>query len=183
MDDEGAGEESMLNRIRQLPVGEDAEDVMRSLASTHTTWKNREAVMNYLYETLEKHPEIEGLVGYSEGSAMAATFILDELSRLEKEGRPRRIKCAIFFTGWPPVSKENKLILADESDIMLDVPTLHIVGANGEASPAYEDSYFLTSSLKILIAKELCLCTTCVIRILLPCLIRARVTLFLEQGR
>ena len=134
MDDEGAGEESMINRIRQLPTGRNPEDVMRSLATSGKTWKNRETVMQYLYDTLEAHSEVEGVIGYSEGSAMAATLILDEVCRLEKEGRPRR-KCAIFFTGWPPVSPDNELVLSDESEIMLDVPTLHIVGANGECVP------------------------------------------------
>ncbi|EEA20044.1 hypothetical protein EYB25_007580 [Talaromyces marneffei] len=130
MDDEGAGEESMINRIRRLPSGQNPEDVMRSLATSDKAWRNRETVMQYLYDTLEEHPEVEGIVGYSEGSAMAATLILDEVHRLHKEGRPRRIKCAIFFTGWPPVSPDNELVLSDESEIILDVPTLHIVGAN-----------------------------------------------------
>ncbi|OKL59944.1 hypothetical protein UA08_04930 [Talaromyces atroroseus] len=130
MDDEGAGEDSMLNRIRELPVGQDPEDVMRILTSSDKGWRNRNAVMQYLYDTLESHPDIEGIIGYSEGSAMAATLILDELSKLENEGRPRRIKCAVFFTGWPPLNGKNKPLLADESDTLVDIPTLHIVGAN-----------------------------------------------------
>lgn len=134
MNDGGAGEESMLNRIRQLPVGKNPEDVMRALSSMNvdTRWENHEAVLEYLYDILEKHPEIEGLVGYSEGSAMAATLILDEDRRLEKTGRPRRIKCAVFFTGWPPLSWDEKVVLADETDLIISVPTLHVVGANGK---------------------------------------------------
>jgi Serine hydrolase (FSH1) len=132
MDDEGAGEDSMLNRIRDLPVGQEPEDVMRNLVSTDKVWKNRNAVIQYLYDILETHSDIEGIIGYSEGSAMAATLILDEVSRLEKEGRPRRIKCAVFFTGWPPLSGKNKVLLADESDTVVDIPTLHVIGANGQ---------------------------------------------------
>lgn len=132
MDDEGAGQEGLINRIRELPSGKSPEDVMRTLASSDKVWRNRETVMKYLYDTLEEHPEIEGVIGYSEGSAMAATWILDEVHRLQTEGRPRRIKCAVFFTGWPPGSVDNEVVLADESDIVIDVPTLHIVGANGE---------------------------------------------------
>jgi hypothetical protein len=133
MNDAGAAERSMLNRIRELPVGENPEDVMRSLAQTQADagWQNHEAAMEYLYDTLENHPEIEGLVGYSEGSAMAATLIIDEERRFEMTGRPKRIKCAVFFTGWPPYSCDDKLVLADETDLTISMPTLHVVGANG----------------------------------------------------
>ncbi|KAH8699210.1 putative DUF341 family oxidoreductase [Talaromyces proteolyticus] len=130
MDDGGSGQDSMLNRIRELPVGHNPEDVMRTLASKEVMWKNRDSVMKYLNDMLDTHPEVEGLIGYSEGSAMGATYILDEQDRLERESRPRRIKCALFFTGWPPAAADNSLVLADESDITIDVPTLHVVGAN-----------------------------------------------------
>lgn len=38
---------------------------------------------------------------------------------------------AVFFAGWPPVSidgEATKLILADSSDKLIDVPTCHVVG-------------------------------------------------------
>lgn len=132
MDDKGTAESSMLTRIRELPVGQTPEDVMRNLMNKQVHWKNRTSVIKFLDDLLEKHPEIEGLVGYSEGSAMAASYIIEEQRRFEKTGRPRRIKCAVFFTGWPPFSDEPALILSDESDTVVDVPTLHIVGANGK---------------------------------------------------
>lgn len=134
MDDEGTAENSMLTRIRELPVGRTPEDVMRNLMNKQIKWKNRSSVIQFLDDFLEKHPEIEGIVGYSEGSAMAASYIIDEQRRLKEAGRTRRIKCAIFFTGWPPFSDESALILSDESDAVVDVPTLHVVGANGECT-------------------------------------------------
>ncbi|GAD95060.1 DUF341 family oxidoreductase, putative [Paecilomyces variotii No. 5] len=131
-DDGGTAEDSMLARIRQLPVGESPEDVMRNLQKGHenTTWRNRRQVMDILYRELENDPLIEGIIGYSEGSSVAASFVVDEDRRLEEEGRPRRIRCAIFFTGWPPISKEGKVLLADESDYFINIPTLHVIGAN-----------------------------------------------------
>lgn len=123
----------MINRIRRLPSGKSPEEVMRNLAmGARKNWRNRKAVMQYLYDTLLNYPDIEGIIGYSEGSALAATLILDETRRMQIEGRPRQIKCAIFFTGWPPVSADNELVLSDTSDLILDLPTLHIIGANGE---------------------------------------------------
>jgi hypothetical protein len=103
-------------------------------------------------------------------------LILDEDRKAQEIGRPRRIKCAVFFTGWPPLSPEEMrrgrpiswaflsssrirlaaivapslyptmpsisgflsplspeedVVLADESDYTLDIPTLHVVGADG----------------------------------------------------
>lgn len=123
----------MIARIRQLPAGDSPEDVMRNLTGGREdgAWRNRQQVMDILYGELEKDPSIEGIIGYSEGSTVAASFILDEERRLEEEGRPRRIKCAMFFTGWPPISKEGKILLADDSDCFLNIPTLHVIGANG----------------------------------------------------
>ena len=94
-------------------------------------WPNRVPLLKYIYETLEKDPDIQGVIGYSEGACIAASVILDEMNRAEKEGRPRQIKCGMFITGWPPISPDEKAILADESELRLDVPTLHLVGANG----------------------------------------------------
>lgn len=105
---------------------------MRDLvADREVVWRNHQQVMDYLYETMEKNPDIEGIIGYSEGASIAATLILDEQKRLEETGRARRIKCAVFVTGWPPISPEEGIILADESELMIDVPTIHVVGANG----------------------------------------------------
>lgn len=122
----------MISRVRQIPVGQNPEDVMRDLvADREVVWRNHQQVMDYLYETMEKNPDIEGIIGYSEGASIAATLILDEQKRLEETGRARRIKCAVFVTGWPPISPEEGIILADESELMIDVPTIHVVGANG----------------------------------------------------
>lgn len=132
VDDGGEAKDSMLSRIRELPLGHDPEDVMRSLAkgAKSTEWRNHQQVLDLLYGTLENDPEIEGIIGYSEGASMAATFLLDEQWREQQTGRPRRIKCAMFLTGWPPLSPDEKMVLADESDLYIDVPTLHVVGAN-----------------------------------------------------
>lgn len=132
-DDGGMAEDSMISRVRQIPVGLNPEDVMRDLAGDRIVrWHNHQEVMKYLYDTLEKHPEIEGLIGYSEGASIAATLIMDEERRLQEEGRERRIKCAMFFTGWPPINPAKGIILSDEDEDMIDIPTLHVVGANGE---------------------------------------------------
>lgn len=109
---------------------------MRDLAGDReVAWKNHDDVMQYLYDTLEKNPDIGGIIGYSEGASIAATFILDEQRRFEETGRERRIKCAMFITGWPPIDPRKGIVLADQDDDLIDVPTLHVVGANGMIHP------------------------------------------------
>lgn len=126
----------MVSRVRKIPVGQNPEDVMRELAGGQVVaWKNYEQVMQYLYHILEENPDIGGIIGYSEGAGIAATFILDEQRRLKETGRERRIKCAMFITGWPPVNPKKGIILADQDDDLIDVPTLHVVGANGRSHP------------------------------------------------
>ncbi|OKO94429.1 hypothetical protein PENSUB_11696 [Penicillium subrubescens] len=130
-EDGGIAEESMISRVRKIPVGHNPEDVMRDLVGDRdVVWKNHEEVMQYLYDTLEENPDIGGIIGYSEGASIAATFILNEQRRQEETGRERRIKCAMFVTGWPPIDPHKGVILADENDDLVDVPTLHVVGAN-----------------------------------------------------
>ncbi|CAG7924266.1 unnamed protein product [Penicillium olsonii] len=131
LEDGGAAEESMISRVRKAPHGSSPEDVMRALGKDWDGhWINHQQVMDYLYDTLEKNPDIDGIIGYSEGAVMAASLIMDEERKAQETGRPRRIKCAVFITGWPPLSPEENMVLADESDYILDVPTLHVVGAN-----------------------------------------------------
>lgn len=63
---------------------------------------------------------------------MASTYILNEEQRHRETGRERRIKCGIFAAGAPPINPEKGFVLADEQeDVMVDVPTLHVIGANG----------------------------------------------------
>lgn len=122
----------MISRVRKSPHGSSPEDIMRALGKDWDGhWNNHHQVMDYLYDTLEKNPDIEGIVGYSEGATMASSLILDENRKAQETGRTRRIKCAVFFTGWPPLSPEEDVVLADESDYSLDIPTLHVLGADG----------------------------------------------------
>ncbi|KAI9929179.1 hypothetical protein MW887_001583 [Aspergillus wentii] len=130
IDDGGVAENTVISRVRKSPIGETPEDMMRDLmGDSPVFWHNHQSAMDYLYDTLEENPDIEGVIGYSEGASVAASLILDEQRKLWDTGRPRRIKCAVFFTGWPPVSSDGDFMLSDERDILVDVPSLHVVGA------------------------------------------------------
>jgi|TARA_R110002003_G_scaffold279_6_gene18065 hypothetical protein len=132
----------VIERIRDFPQLETPEMTMRELMSYGVAKANDSAksALNYLYEVIEKDGPFEGIVGYSEGATIAGTLLLHERLREKSEGRPATFKCALFFGGWPPMTPTlDGIVLADENDLMIDVPTCHIsmfilVGRTGNAN-------------------------------------------------
>jgi len=147
---DGNGEgDDVLERIRHFPEGATAEDQMRELmsygagsvgstpdssddGSNYGDYSNSSAqnAMDYLYQIMEKDGPFDGIVGYSEGATVAATLLLHEQRRFEREGRIPMFKCALFFAGWPPMTPEfDGIVLADETDLTITIPTCHIIGS------------------------------------------------------
>lgn len=139
MEFDGIGKNDVLERIRDFPKGEVAEDVLRELMPEGVD-EVRESVrraLDSLYQIMDKHGPFDGICAYSEGATIAATLILDEKRRLAETRRPRQIEHAVFFAGWPPLMpNSNNIVLVDTSDFegFIDIPTCHVVGA--------EDPYF-----------------------------------------
>jgi hypothetical protein len=93
---------------------------------TPTYHSSREGIA-YLYDIMERDGPFDGIIGYSEGGTVAATLLLHEQRRFEVEGREPMFKCAIFFAGWPPMNPDlNAVVLADESDLQINIPTCHV---------------------------------------------------------
>ncbi|KAH0531443.1 hypothetical protein TsFJ059_000272 [Trichoderma semiorbis] len=136
MDVDGTSElEKIIVRIRDLPQGESPEETMRKLIADKEQFTTPAVTLalDRLLQLLDEDPEIDGILGYSEGATVAATLILEEQRLFREQGRPRRIKSAIFFAGWPPVRIVDgrvQTLLADEHDEMIDIPTCHVVGCN-----------------------------------------------------
>jgi predicted esterase len=127
--------DDMLARIREFPEGMSAEDTMRQLVGEKEMFSANavHSCIDRLFKMLEEDPEIDGILGYSEGATTAATMVLEEQRRFEEEGRPRQLKAGIFFAGWPPVKLVNgnvRTMLSDECEDMIDIPSCHIVGCN-----------------------------------------------------
>lgn len=140
---EQGGQDDVLERIRTFPKGASAEDQMRVLmrggisavsipdsdSESDEDYTNNSAqeAMDYLYDIMEREGPFDGILGYSEGATIAATLLLHEQRRFEREGRLPMLKCGLFFGGWPPMTPElDGLVLADETDLMITVPTCHI---------------------------------------------------------
>jgi predicted esterase len=129
----------VLERIRNFPKGATAEDQMRELMrggpdsapSTpieyDSTNQSAQEALDYLYRIMEEDGPFDGIIGYSEGATVAATLILHEQRRFVQEGRQPMLKCALFFAGWPPMNPDlDGLVLADQSDLTITIPTCHI---------------------------------------------------------
>lgn len=130
---DGIEQNDVLERVRDFPEGENPEDVLRELLpGGHEQVRTivRKA-LHAIYQTIEQHGPFDAIAAYSEGTVISGTLIMDEQRRFEQEGRPRQIKKAIFFAGWPPLKPDsNEMLLADISEEVIDVPTIHCVGAD-----------------------------------------------------
>ncbi len=133
------GENDVLDRIRNFPAGITAEDQMRELMKVNVgavpvpsdgTWTATQSArdaIDYLYGIMERDGPFDGIIGYSEGATVAATLLLHEQRRFETQGIPTMFKCALFFAGWPPMNPDmDSIVLADESDLTITIPTCHI---------------------------------------------------------
>jgi hypothetical protein len=127
--DTDADTTDVIERIRDFPQLETPELTMRELMTygVAKTDDSAKETLEYLYQLLETEGPFDGIVGYSEGATIAGTLLLHEQMREKEEGRIPMLKCALFFGGWPPMTPTlDGLVLADESDLMIEVPTTHI---------------------------------------------------------
>jgi hypothetical protein len=121
--------EDVLTRIRDFPECETPEQTMRELMreGVADSRKSTDTAMNYLFKVMEEQGPFDGIIGYSEGATVAATLLLKEQFRKEEQGIEPMFKCAIFFMGWPPLDpKTYFLVLSDQSERVIDIPTCHI---------------------------------------------------------
>jgi dienelactone hydrolase len=137
--EDGNDDGDVLERIRNFPEGATAEDQMRELMNigvgatpvpsedNSATNKSAQEAIDYLYRIMREDGPFEGIIGYSEGATVAATMLLHEQRRFEITGIPPMFKCALFFAGWPPMNPDlDAIVLADESDLTITIPTCHV---------------------------------------------------------
>ncbi len=137
-----------LRRLRHVPHGMNPEDTMRMFqgASTGGDWHQRawREALDGVFKSIDEDPEIDAIIGYSEGAMVGASLIVEEGLRAQRSGTPRRIKFAIFISGAPPLKFEgdNRIVaqLMDEAGHVIDIPTFHIFGC---------DDAFLTSAVAL----------------------------------
>ena len=169
---EEAEKVDVIERIRDFPQLETPEMTMRELMTygVARTDKSAANTLQYLYNLMEKEGPFDGIVGYSEGATIAGTLLLHEQLMQENHGRIPMFKFALFFGGWPPMKPTlDGIVLADESDLMIDIPTCHISKSTHHilCQRKGSSSCFSTQLVHLIrICTETWLCTTCVTRIL-----------------
>lgn len=60
-------------------------------------------------EWLPRKCPFEGVMGFSEGSNVAATFLAEDIRRCKLEGTKSMFKAAVFFCGSSPLSGLRKI--------------------------------------------------------------------------
>lgn len=124
--------DDMLDLVRSLPHAETPEETMRG-ALKHfpgLRFSQVSRAIEEIHKTMDEEGDVEGIIGYSEGAMIGASFIHDEQRRSREEGIEPRVKCAVFISGWPPIdSITGLLVLSDETEEIIDVPTCHVIGA------------------------------------------------------
>ncbi|KAK4153767.1 serine hydrolase FSH [Chaetomidium leptoderma] len=129
-----------LRRLRHMPYSMNAEDAIRMFQEfgegNGEDWHQqvwREA-MDDVLNTVNEDPEVDAIIGYSEGAMVGASLVVEEARRQQRGERQSRIKFAIFISGSPPLKSDgdNRVVsqLADEAGIVIDIPTFHIFGCN-----------------------------------------------------
>ncbi|ORY68326.1 serine hydrolase FSH [Pseudomassariella vexata] len=125
-----------LRRVRHLPRGLTPEATLRLFKDNDLSGfppDRLTTAINCVSQAIDEDPEIDALIGYSEGAMLAASLLYQENKNWEEKGIPRRIKFAIFFSGAPPLVPNGEGVasqLADEVGTVIDIPTYHVFGSN-----------------------------------------------------
>lgn len=121
----------MTNRIREFPEETTPENALRALVpdgmDRTKAVSPQEKLQNWLFDQMDRIGDVDGILGYSEGGLVSASLLLEDQRRVDM-GHPRRIKAAIFFFGWPPLNRDGLILLSDETDIRIRIPTVHVIG-------------------------------------------------------
>ncbi|KAI1081149.1 serine hydrolase FSH [Whalleya microplaca] len=137
--DVGSGTDAfeIIRRVRHIPRGLSPEATIRKFKISEESGdfdsQMLKNALDIVFKTIDDDPEIDALIGYSEGAMIAASICYAENRRWQEMGIPRRIKFAIFFAGSPPMGLEKDRMvtkLADECGTVIDIPTFHVFGSN-----------------------------------------------------
>ena len=83
-----------------------------------------------LSHLLEAEGPFDGILGFSEGSCLAATLLADHLEKSRRAGKDSIFKLGVFWGGVPPFTADGKRWYLPRHDgQVLDLPTIHVIGA------------------------------------------------------
>ncbi|KAF7587146.1 hypothetical protein BBP40_007674 [Aspergillus hancockii] len=128
--------DNLLSTVRTLPSVRTREQALEYLErglKADGALESAGVAVNSIIEQIEQNDAIQGLIAYSEGASIAASVIIEEQRRKRETGRPVRIKCAVFISGWPAIDFRAGLFFAptgcDDDEEQVEIPTCHVIGA------------------------------------------------------
>ncbi len=88
-----------LRRLRHMPHSINAEDAMRLFQDCgegedwhQPVWR---AALDDVFKMVDDNPEIDAVIGYSEGAMIGASLVVEEAMQAQRTGRRRRIKVCV----------------------------------------------------------------------------------------
>lgn len=83
-----------------------------------------------LSQVLETEGPFDGVLGFSEGSGLAATLLADHITKRRAAGKDSVLKLGIFWGGVPPFLADGKRLYLPHTDGQIfGVRTIHVIGA------------------------------------------------------
>ncbi|KAJ1712679.1 hypothetical protein NYO67_5189 [Aspergillus flavus] len=121
-----------LRKLPSIPNREQAMHYVEHGTKNEATAASAKKAVDLVLDQIEQNDKIQGLIAYSEGATVAASVIIEEQRRYKESGRPVRIKCAVFISGWPAIDiHSGKVIIPTglDDEEYIPVPTCHVIGA------------------------------------------------------
>ena len=85
-----------LRRLRHMPYSINAEDAMRMFQNCgegedwhQKVWRD---ALNNVQKMVDENPQVDAIIGYSEGAMVGASLVVEEAMRAQQTGRQPRIK-------------------------------------------------------------------------------------------
>lgn len=94
-----------------------------------------------LKKYIETDGPFDGLIAFSQGTALASAFLMEQLSSIGDGGRFRQpFQCAIFLCGRPPFldtgfQPPGPVAGEDRGEKLISIPTVHIWGSTDYVDP------------------------------------------------
>ncbi|CAD6580421.1 MAG: hypothetical protein ASARMPRED_000213 [Alectoria sarmentosa] len=129
----GSTDTEFFDAIRNAPYRLTPEQKYRELVQSlrPESTNHVQRVLDRLYRVLDHDGPFDGIIGNSEGACVAATFVVDYLSKCARKEIQHSLKCAVFMSGGPPAFSDGSgFFLADEYGQAITMPTCHIIAYN-----------------------------------------------------
>lgn len=112
--------------------------------------------LEYLHNIIDDEGPFHGVVGVSEGAAVAATLLVEDIQHCKAMQARSDFRCALFYVGSPALSEDGMRIMHSDTDgQVINIPTCHIMGENDIFKKGSDELLKLCDSDKALTITDL----------------------------